>query len=76
MKVFMVFVLVLIGNVSLGFDVLGVVFVFVDGIKLGDEVEIKVVELFLLEMVGCFVYKFLGDVDSNIVIKCYYYFCE
>lgn len=31
MKVLCVYVFVFIGNVSLGFDVLGVVFVFVDG---------------------------------------------
>ena len=65
-----------IGNVSLGFDVLGAALAPVDGTKLGDEVEIKAAEVFSLNVTGPFAHKLPGDADSNIVTKCYHYFCE
>lgn len=76
MKVFKAFAPASIGNVSLGFDVLGAALAPVDGTKLGDEVEIKAAESFSLETVGRFAHKLPGDADSNIVTKCYHYFCE
>ena len=63
-----------IGNVSLGFDVLGAALAPVDGTKLGDEVEIKAAEVFSLNVTGPFAHKLPGDADSNIVTKCYNYF--
>lgn len=39
-----VYVFVFIGNFVVGFDVLGVVLVFIDGILLGDVVEVSLVE--------------------------------
>ncbi|MCP4278521.1 MAG: homoserine kinase, partial [Alteromonas sp.] len=76
MKAFTAFAPASIGNVSLGFDVLGAALAPVDGTKLGDEVEIKAAESFSLETVGRFAHKLPGDADSNIVTKCYHYFCE
>jgi len=73
MKAFTAFAPASIGNVSLGFDVLGAALAPVDGTKLGDEVEIKAAESFSLETVGRFAHKLPGDADSNIVTKCYLY---
>ena len=75
MKAFTAFAPASIGNVSLGFDVLGAALAPVDGTKLGDEVEIKAAESFSLETVGRFAHKLPDDADSNIVTKCYHYFC-
>lgn len=76
MKVIRAYAPASIGNVSLGFDVLGAALAPVDGTRLGDEVEIASAEQFSLETVGAFAHKLPGDADSNIVTKCYYYFCE
>ncbi|GMM71031.1 homoserine kinase [Alteromonas gracilis] len=76
MKALTAFAPASIGNVSLGFDVLGAALAPVDGTKLGDEVEIKTAESFSLKTVGRFAHKLPGDADSNIVTKCYHYFCE
>jgi len=65
-----------IGNVSLGFDVLGASLEPVDGTRLGDEVDITGAEQFSLTTVGKFAHKLPGDADSNIVTKCYHYFCS
>lgn len=54
-----VYVFVFIGNVSVGFDVLGVVVFLIDGMLFGDWVKVEVgVEVFILKMVGWFVDKF------------------
>jgi len=65
-----------IGNVSLGFDVLGAALAPVDGTRLGDEVDICSADEFSLNTVGPFAHKLPGDADSNIVTQCYYYFCQ
>lgn len=65
-----------IGNVSLGFDVLGAALAPIDGSRLGDEVDIAPADDFSLTVTGPFAHKLPGDVDSNIVTKCYHYFCE
>ena len=65
-----------IGNVSLGFDVLGAALAPVDGTRLGDEVEVKEAAHFSLETIGAYAHKLPDDADSNIVTKCYHYFCE
>ena len=64
-----------IGNVSLGFDVLGAALAPVDGSRMGDEVDIKSADTFSLTTVGSFAHKLPGDADSNIVTQCYHYFC-
>ena len=69
MKALKAFAPASIGNVSLGFDVLGAALAPVDGTKLGDEVEITSAESFSLETVGRFAHKLPGDTDSNIVIN-------
>lgn len=76
MKALRAFAPASIGNVSLGFDVLGAALSPVDGTRLGDEVEIKAAEHFSLDVLGPFAHKLPGDADSNIVTKCYHYFCE
>lgn len=62
-----IYVLVLIGNVSVGFDVLGVVVLLVDGILLGDCVSVIVLDSFSLCNEGCFVSKLFDDLKENIV---------
>ena len=63
-----------IGNVSLGFDVLGAALKPVDGSLLGDQVEVSAAESFSLEVKGAFAHKLPADRDSNIVTRCYQHF--
>lgn len=63
-----------IGNVSLGFDLLGAALKPIDGSLLGDEVDIEVAEEFSLQVKGCFADKLPADPNSNIVTRCYEYF--
>lgn len=65
-----------IGNVSLGFDVLGAALQPLDGSVLGDEVIVADADAFKLDVTGPFAHKLPGDADSNIVTRCYHYFCE
>ncbi|RDV29028.1 homoserine kinase [Alteromonas aestuariivivens] len=65
-----------IGNVSLGFDVLGAALQPVDGTPLGDEVEIVDAEQYQLTVAGPFAHKLPSDPDTNIVTHCYHYFIE
>jgi homoserine kinase len=63
-----------IGNVSLGFDVLGAALAPIDGTKLGDWVEVSDADTFSLTQDGRFVHKLPSDIDQNIVTACYLYF--
>jgi homoserine kinase len=63
-----------IGNVSLGFDLLGAALKPIDGSLLGDEVDIQVAEQFSLDVKGRFADKLPPDPNSNIVTQCYQYF--
>lgn len=63
-----------IGNVSLGFDLLGAALKPIDGNLLGDEVDIEVAEQFSLIVKGRFADKLPPDPDSNIVTRCYQHF--
>lgn len=63
-----------IGNVSLGFDVLGAALQPVDGTLLGDQVSAEPSEDFSLSVTGPFADKLPGDADSNIVTRCYHHF--
>lgn len=63
-----------IGNVSLGFDVLGAALAPLDGTLLGDWVEVTDAEQFSLSQDGRFVHKLPPDQQENIVTKCYDYY--
>ncbi|WP_414828298.1 homoserine kinase [Alteromonas sp. H39] len=65
-----------IGNVSLGFDVLGAALEPIDGTSLGDEVIVEQATSFSLTVSGPFAHKLPADPDSNIVTRCYHYFCD
>lgn len=65
-----------IGNVSLGFDLLGAALKPIDGSLLGDEVEVEIAEQFSLEVKGRFADKLPPDPDSNIVTRCYQHFIK
>ena len=60
-----------IGNVSLGFDVLGAALAPIDGSLLGDWVEVSDAAEFSLSQDGRFVHKLPADQQENIVTKCY-----
>ncbi len=61
-----------IGNVSVGFDILGAALAPIDGTKLGDTVEIyDSDEAFTLENAGAFAEKLPTDPKKNIVYDCY-----
>ena len=63
-----------IGNVSLGFDLLGAALKPIDGSLLGDEVDIELAEQFSLDVKGRFADKLPSDPNSNIVTRCYLHF--
>jgi homoserine kinase len=63
-----------IGNVSLGFDLLGAALKPIDGSLLGDQVDIEIAEQFSLVVTGRFANKLPPDPDSNIVTRCYQHF--
>lgn len=64
-----------IGNVSVGFDVLGAAVSPIDGTLLGDRVEIKTSsEQFSLKLAGRFVAKLPEDPKDNIVYDCWIVF--
>lgn len=65
-----------IGNVSVGFDVLGAAVSPIDGSLLGDCVSIEVAKTFSLENKGRFVYKLPKKMEHNIVYQCWELFCE
>ncbi len=68
-----------IGNISLGFDVLGAALAPVDGSKIGDEVEIETTTtstLFDFSVAGEFAGKLPDDPRKNIVFQCYQYFMK
>lgn len=63
-----------IGNVSLGFDLLGAALKPIDGSLLGDQVEIEEADAFSLAVSGRFAHKLPADPQSNIVSQCYHHF--
>lgn len=66
-----------IGNVGVGFDVLGAAIAPIDGTLLGDRVKIEVGELpFVLHCCGPYVDKLPAVVEQNIVYHCYQVFCR
>ncbi|WP_241607222.1 homoserine kinase [Rosenbergiella australiborealis] len=65
-----------IGNVSVGFDVLGAAVSPIDGSLLGDCVTVEAAENFSLKTLGRFVSKLPTDPEQNIVYQCWKLFCE
>jgi len=65
-----------IGNVSVGFDVLGAAVSPVDGTLLGDCVSVAAADSFSLVNEGRFVSKLPANPQENIVYQCWQRFCE
>lgn len=65
-----------IGNVSLGFDLLGAALVPEDGSRFGDEVDITESDDFSLTVTGRFADRLPAGADNNIVTTCYKHFCQ
>ncbi len=64
-----------IGNVSVGFDVLGAAVSPLDGALLGDCVSVEAADTFSLKNVGRFVSKLPPRAEDNIVWQCWERFC-
>lgn len=65
-----------IGNVSVGFDVLGAAISPIDGTLLGDCVSIEAADSFSLHNQGRFVDKLPSNPEENIVYQCWQRFCQ
>ncbi|MBK5143229.1 homoserine kinase [Budviciaceae bacterium BWR-B9] len=65
-----------IGNVSVGFDVLGAAVSPIDGALLGDCVSIQSADSFSLSNKGRFVSKLPTEPKENIVYQCWELFCQ
>lgn len=68
-----------IGNVSLGFDVLGAALLPVDGTLLGDSVIVKPLnnpQALSLSVGGQFAHKLPANIDENIVTQCFSHFAS
>lgn len=65
-----------IGNVSVGFDVLGAAVSPVDGTLLGDCVSVEAADRFSLVNSGRFVSKLPTNPQENIVYQCWERFCQ
>nr|WP_314265217.1 homoserine kinase [uncultured Moellerella sp.] len=76
LKVVKVYAPASIGNVSVGFDVLGAAVSPINGELLGDCVTVKAADSFSLKNEGSFVSKLPKDPKHNIVYQCWQLFCE
>ncbi|MEG3135319.1 homoserine kinase [Rouxiella sp. T17] len=65
-----------IGNVSVGFDVLGAAVSPVDGSLLGDCVTVEAASEFSLKNEGRFVSKLPDKMEENIVYQCWQRYCQ
>jgi homoserine kinase len=65
-----------IGNVSVGFDVLGAALAPVDGTLLGDQVSVSTADAYALTVSGRFADRLPAGTDNNIVTQCYTFFHE
>lgn len=65
-----------IGNISVGFDVLGAAISPQDGILLGDCVSVTIAETFSLSTQGRFANKLPKDLNRNIVYQCWQHYCK
>lgn len=65
-----------LGNVGVGFDLLGMALASIDGNLFGDCVSIKSARVFSLEYAGCFSNQLPKQLEKNIVFQCWKKFCE
>lgn len=65
-----------IGNVSLGFDLLGAALQPIDGTQLGDTVKISTATVDSFSVSGRFADKLPPEPEKNIVLKCLHFFRE
>ncbi|MCV2883514.1 homoserine kinase [Aestuariibacter sp. AA17] len=65
-----------IGNVSLGFDLLGAALAPIDGAVLGDTVTVHPSDSFSLSVEGRFAHKLPGKPAENIVTRCYAFYLK
>ncbi|XBC44541.1 MAG: homoserine kinase [Buchnera aphidicola (Schlechtendalia peitan)] len=65
-----------IGNVGVGFDVLGAAIAPIDGSFLGDIITITPSKTFHLINTGTFSHQLPISINNNIVWKCWSYFCS
>lgn len=65
-----------VGNVSLGFDMLGAALLPIDGSILGDEIELESSSEYGLSYQGKFQNSLPQDIEQNIVTDCYKYFIK
>lgn len=65
-----------IGNVGVGFDILGAAIMPIDGTLLGDCVTVKLATRFQLVNKGIFSEKLPKNTQQNIVWKCWLKFCK
>lgn len=65
-----------IGNVGVGFDILGAAIIPISGVLLGDVITIKSSKKFQLINKGIFSEKLPKNIKENIVWKCWSQFCK
>ncbi|WP_100656633.1 homoserine kinase [Alteromonas flava] len=65
-----------IGNISLGFDILGAAIEPIDGTQLGDSVRVESASETRLTVSGKFANRLPGAMQDNIVMQCYHYYAE
>lgn len=65
-----------IGNLSLGFDVLGAALKPIDGSLIGDSVSVSAANETQLTVSGRFADRLPGEPSDNIVMQCYHFFTE
>lgn len=65
-----------IGNVGVGFDILGAAIIPINGTLLGDFVTIKISTQFELVNKGIFSNQLPKNIEQNIVWKCWWKFCQ
>lgn len=65
-----------IGNIGVGFDILGMAIVPIDGTVLGDYVSIEDAKNFTIKNTGMFYDQIPIQLEENIVFQCWKRFCE
>ncbi|WWP01618.1 MAG: homoserine kinase [Candidatus Dasytiphilus stammeri] len=65
-----------IGNVSVGFDILGAAVIPIDGSLLGDCVIVEEAENFSMKIEGRFASELPSSNKENVVYRCWYQFCN
>ncbi|URJ25195.1 homoserine kinase [Candidatus Blochmannia ocreatus (nom. nud.)] len=65
-----------IGNIGVGFDVLGMAVTPINGDLLGDYISIEDSDFFKLKSIGCFNNQLPIQLEKNIVFQCWQRFCK